>query len=162
MKGEAISLYPFYHFHLLQRYLAGLLLQRSHLYALLAVGIKFGTFGTCSLEFTLSTLTLVAAVVTRILKTRVTLGNVSCVLLNLTKRFHVPPNTHAVNSHIFSLVYQLQLLLALTFILCLICLLSVVICIFSWEELIYWTFEDCIGLFNSHYCSFFCLKISTS
>ena len=41
---------------------------------------------THSLEFTLSTLELVAAVVRKMLKTRVTLGNISRVLLNLTKR----------------------------------------------------------------------------
>ena len=52
----------------------------------LAAGIERRTFGTCSLEFTLSTLALVAAVVRRMLKTRVTLGNISRVLLNLTKR----------------------------------------------------------------------------
>ena len=40
-----------------------------------------------SLEFTLSALTLVAAVVRRMLKTRATLGNISRVLLNLTKRY---------------------------------------------------------------------------
>ena len=38
------------------------------------------------LEFTLSTLALVAAVVRRMLKTRVTLGNIHHVLLNLIKR----------------------------------------------------------------------------
>ena len=43
-------------------------------------------FGKRSLEFILSTLALVAAVVWRMLKTRVTLGNISRVLLNLTKR----------------------------------------------------------------------------
>ena len=67
--------------------LAGLLLQRAHLCAQLAAGIEHGTFGTRSLEFTLSTLALVAAVVRRMLKTRVTLGNISRVLLSLTKRF---------------------------------------------------------------------------
>ena len=66
--------------------LAGLLLQRAHLCAQLAAGIEHGIFGTRSLEFTLSTLALVAAVVRRMLKTRVTLGNISRVLLNLTKR----------------------------------------------------------------------------
>ena len=43
-------------------------------------------FGKRSLEFILSTLALVAAVVWRMLKTWVTLGNISRVLLNLTKR----------------------------------------------------------------------------
>ena len=41
-------------------------------------------FGKRSLEFILSTLALVDAVVWRMLKTRVTLGNISRVLLNLT------------------------------------------------------------------------------
>ena len=39
------------------------------------------------------------------------------------------------------------------FMTCLICLVSVLICILNCEEFIYGTFEDCIGLFNSHYCS---------
>ena len=39
------------------------------------------------LEFTLSTLALVAAVVRKILKTRVTLGNISRALLNQTRKF---------------------------------------------------------------------------
>ena len=47
--------------------------------------MEHGTFGTPSLEFTLSTLALVAAVVRRMFKTRVTLENISRVLLNLTK-----------------------------------------------------------------------------
>ena len=46
-----------------------------------------GPFGTYYLEFTLSALALVAAVVRRMLKTRVTLGNISRVLLNLTKTY---------------------------------------------------------------------------
>ena len=40
---------------------------------------------TRSLEFTLSRFALVAAVVRRMIKTRVTLGNISCALLNLIK-----------------------------------------------------------------------------
>ena len=66
--------------------LAGLLLQRAHFWAQLEDEIENGIFGTRSLEFTLSTLALVAAVVRRMLKTRVTLGNISRVLLNLFKR----------------------------------------------------------------------------
>ena len=54
--------------------------------AQLAAAIEHGSFGTCSLEFTLSTLALVAIVVRRLLKTQATLGNISHVLLNLTKR----------------------------------------------------------------------------
>ena len=66
--------------------LSGLLLQTAHLCAWLAAGIEHGTFGTRSLEFTLFTLALLAAVVRKILKTRVTLGNISRTLLNKTKR----------------------------------------------------------------------------
>ena len=65
--------------------LAGLLLQRAHISAQLAPGIKHGTFGTRSLEFTLSTFALVAAVVRRMLKTLVKLGNNFLALLNLVK-----------------------------------------------------------------------------
>ena len=52
----------------------------------LAAGIEHGNFVTRSLELTLSTLALVAAAVREMLKTWVTLGNISRVLLNLTKR----------------------------------------------------------------------------
>ena len=74
MKGDAICLYPSYHFHPFQRYLAGLLLQRAHLCTELAAGIEHGTFRTHFLEFVLSTLALVTDVVRRMLKTGVTLG----------------------------------------------------------------------------------------
>ena len=58
------------------------------------------------------------------LKTRVTLGNISRVLLNLFKRLILvnvqrlllPPDVPAVNIHIFSLIYQLQLILTLTLV----------------------------------------------
>ena len=60
-------------------------MQTAHLCTQLAAGIEHGTFATRSLEFTLSTLALVAAVVRRMFKTRVTLENISRVLLNLTK-----------------------------------------------------------------------------
>ena len=36
-----------------------------------------------------------------------------------------------------------------------ICLVSVIIHIFNCEEFIYGTFEDCIGLCSSHFCSSF-------
>ena len=69
------------------------------------------------LNFSLSTLALVADAVRDMLKTRVTLGNISLVLVNLIKRFIFAMfNVHAVNIHIFSLVYQLWLRLALTFV----------------------------------------------
>ena len=34
------------------------------------------------------------------------------------------------------------------FMTCLICLVSVMICIFNWEKFIYGTFEDCIALIS--------------
>ena len=43
---------------------------------------------------------------------------------------------------------------------CLMCLVSVIICILNCEEFIYGTFEDCMGLCNSHYCSSY-FRIST-
>ena len=74
--------------------LVGLLLQIAHLSAYLAAGLELGTFGfvtqvanhyaTHPLKFTFSTLALVAAAVRRMLKTWVTLGNISRVL-NLIK-----------------------------------------------------------------------------
>ena len=57
------------------------------------------------------------------LKTRITLRNFSLVLLNLIKRLILylqclktppPPNVRAMNIHIFSLVHQFRLILALT------------------------------------------------
>ena len=58
------------------------------------------------------------------LKTRITLRSFSLVLLNLIKRLILylqclktppPPNVRAMNIHIFSLVHQFRLILALTF-----------------------------------------------
>ena len=63
---------------------------------------------------------MVAAVVKGMLKTRVKLGNISRILLNLVERLIkllYPPNVHVVNIYILSLVHQLRLLLALTFVL---------------------------------------------
>ena len=99
--------------------LAGLLLQRAHLCTQLAAGIEFGIFGTRSLEFTLSALAL--AFVRRMLKTQVTLENISRVILNLTKRltFAMFKDFFSHNSYIFSLVHQLRLLLTLTVSQCL-------------------------------------------
>ena len=67
---------------------------------------------------------MVAAVVGKMLKNPVTLGSISRVLLNLTKRLMfvmfqrllVRLNVHAVNIYIFSLVHQLRLLLILNFV----------------------------------------------
>ena len=66
--------------------LAGLLLQRAHLCSKLAAGIKHRTFGTCSLELSFSILARVTVVVGNLLKTLVTLGNISLFLSNLIKQ----------------------------------------------------------------------------
>ena len=64
---------------------------------------------------------MVPAVVRKMLKTRVTLGNISHVLLKIDigniQRLLPPPNVHTVSIHISSLVHQARLLLALTFFL---------------------------------------------
>ena len=74
---------------------------------------------TRPLEFALSTLALVAVAVRRMLKTRVTLGNISRALLNLIKRSIFPMfkdsfPVFTLLTHIYSLVHQLRLLLVLT------------------------------------------------
>ena len=96
--------------------LVGLLLQRAHLCAQLTAGLKPGTFvfltqvanhqPTRSLEFALPKIALVAIAISRMLKTWETLQIISGVLLN----------GQEVNTHIFSLVYQLRLLPALNFV----------------------------------------------
>ena len=89
MKGEAISLYPFYHFHLLYRQLGISWVIAAESSPLCIAGSRNRTWNTLCytlLEFTLSTLALLAAVVRKMLKTRVTLGNISRFLLILTKR----------------------------------------------------------------------------
>ena len=73
----------------------------------MAAGIELKAFGTRSLEFTLSTLKLVAAVVRRMIKTRVPLRNISRVLLNLIKRLMFV---------ILKGYFSLQMLAQLTFI----------------------------------------------
>ena len=90
------------------------------------------------------------------LKTRVTLRDISRVLLNLINICHVlrlllPPNVYAVNIYIFSLVHQLRLLPTLTFVPLPHLFGSVMILTFNWEEFIYGTFEDCIGICNTRY-----------
>ena len=136
-KGEAISLYHFYHFHLFHR----------HLYISRVIAAESSPLRTSahheplsitrSLEFTYSTLAVVAVVVRRMLKTRVTLGNISHVLLNLIKR----------------LIFVMFNVLALTFVPFSYLLVSVMMCIFNCEEFIYGTFEDCFDLCKFHYCS---------
>ena len=71
------------------------MLQRAYLCPKLAAELQPGAFGvlmqvdnhqaTHSVEFALYTLAVVVAVVRRMLKTRVTLRNISLVLLNLIK-----------------------------------------------------------------------------
>ena len=85
-------------------------MQRSHLCKQLTARNEHETFGSRSLEFIISTLALVTAVVRKMPKTLVTLGNMSRVLLNVTKRLIfarllLPLNVHAVNDHIFCLVH---------------------------------------------------------
>ena len=89
------------------------------------------------LKFALSTLALIADVIRSMLKTRLTLGNICLVLLNLVKRFIFvmfkllhPHNIYTVNIDIFSLVRQLPLL-ALTFAAFHTRLVGVLICIFN-------------------------------
>ena len=92
------------------------------------------------------------------LKNRVTLGNISRFLSHIIKRLIFAmfedsspfTSVHAVVIHI--LIHEVQLLLAALFS-CLICLVSVMICIFNSQEFIYGKFEDCLGLCNFHYCS---------
>ena len=71
------------------------------------------------------------------LNTRVKLGNVSHVFLNL------------INIHLSSLVHQLQLLLVLTFAALPYLFDQCLDMYFNREEFIYGTFEDCIGLCNT-------------
>ena len=129
--------------------------------------IEHETFGTRSLECTLSTLALPAAVVRQILKTRVTLGNISRVLLNLTKRLIFAMFR---DSSFLSMFTQLTIIFSLQFnkyccfsywllFPCLICLVSVMMCTFNLEEVIYGTFEDYIGHFSSHQSSFLCQSL---
>ena len=86
MKWEAISLYPFSQFHPLHRHLdiSWIIASESSPLRIAHSRNRAGN-RTRSLEFTLSRFALVAAVVRRMLKTRVTLGNISRVLLNLIK-----------------------------------------------------------------------------
>ena len=63
-------------------------------------GIEHGTFVTRSLEFTLSTLALIAAVVRKMLKTRVTLGNTSLLLWQFSKSIWAPFH-HKLAQHNF-------------------------------------------------------------
>ena len=117
---------------------------------------------TPSLEFTFPESALVAAVVRRMVKTRVTLGNICRVLLNLTKRLIFAMFKDSSSLPMFTqltVIFSLWLinygcLSPLLLFPYLICLASVMICIFSWEEFIYGLFEDCIGLFISQYRSF--------
>ena len=86
---RAISLYSFCHFYPLDR-------QFGIIWVIAAEGSPLRKTGsrnrawelfTRSLEFTFSILALVAAIVRKMDKTRVTLGNISRALLNLTKKY---------------------------------------------------------------------------
>ena len=93
VKVEAISLYSFYHFYPLHRHL-------NISWVIAAENLPLGIAGsrnrtqnlwyTLSRIHSLSALPLVAAVVRRMLKTRVTLGNISRVLLNPTRKLLLP------------------------------------------------------------------------
>ena len=123
MKREAISLHPSYGFHPHHSHLDLSWIIAAEKSPLRIAGSQNQTFRTCSSEFTLSTVALVAAVV-RMLITLVALGNISHVLLNLTKTLtfamfkdssSLSLNVHVVNSHIFSLPHLLRLLPGLNF-----------------------------------------------
>ena len=97
------------------------------------------------------------------LKTRVTLGNISRILLDLTKKLifvmYKDSSSLSMFTHstfTFSLYFTNYGCLSPYFLFpCLTCLVSFMICIFNSEEFNYGTFEDSIGLFNSLYRSFF-------
>ena len=68
---------------------------------------------TCSLEFAISTCSMVAGVVRRMLEIRVTLRNITCVLLNLIKKLlFVMLKDSSPSQCLCSLI---KILLALTF-----------------------------------------------
>ena len=87
VNGEAISLYPFYQFHLLNRNLDISWVIAAESSSLPQAGSRNRAWKLWYTFFRilLSTLALIAAVVKRILKPRETLGNISCVLLSLSK-----------------------------------------------------------------------------
>ena len=160
-KWEAISLYPFYHFHPFHRHLGNswvIAAESSHLRIAGSRNQTRNIWYTL-FRFTLSALALVAAVIRRMLTTWVTLGNISLVLLNLFKRliFAMFKDSSPLpmfqcfffSSPIYAASHLNFCSLALSVFVC------VIICILSWEEFIYGTFEDCIGFFNCHYCSFY-------
>ena len=87
MKGETISLCPFCHFHPLHRHVDTSWVIAAENSPLCIAGSKKRTWNLWyTLEFTLSTFALVVAVVRRMLKTQVKSGNISSVLLDLTKK----------------------------------------------------------------------------
>ena len=69
------------------------------------------------------------------------------------------------DSSSFSMFTQLTFMFSLQFANygcfspCLLCLVSFMICMLNSKEFIYGTFEDCIGLFNSHFHSFLCQNL---
>ena len=98
-----VSLYPFYHFYLLQKHLDISQVVAAERTLLRIAGSRTRTgnlwfpsasraqaakhYATRPLKFTLSTLALVANIDRNMLKTRISLGNISLALLNLIKRF---------------------------------------------------------------------------
>ena len=107
MKWDATSLYPFYHFHPLNKDLDISWVIAAETSPLHIAGSYNQTSGICSLEFTV----LVAAVVRGMLKTWITLRDIFCVLLNLAcillnlinisnvQRLLLPLNFHTEHSY---------------------------------------------------------------
>ena len=160
---KAISRYSFYHFHPLHRHFDIGQVTVAESLPLRIAGSRTRTGNLWTLEFALFTLALVADVVRRMLKTWVALGNFSRVLLNLIKRLIYVKFKDFSSLPMFT---QLAFIFSLYFtnygwftpyllFPCLICLVSVMMCIFNWEEFIYGTFVDCIGLWNSNCCSLY-------
>ena len=130
VKREAISLYPFYHFHLLHRHLkiswviaaessplriAGSWNRTGNFWFMLFRIHSFCTCnGSCCCQENAE-------------NSGKTGKYFLCLLICNVQRLLLTPNVHAVNIYIFSLVHQ-KLLFP-----CLICLVSVIIFIFNWD-----------------------------
>ena len=104
VKGEAIFLYPFYHFHPLPRPLDISWVIAAESSPLCIADSRNQTWNTI--------LALVAGVVRRMLKTWVTLGNISCFLSNLTKRLIFAIFKH---SYLLPMFTQLTVIFYLSF-----------------------------------------------
>ena len=88
VKWEFVSLYLFYHFHPLHRHLDIIWVIVADRLPLRMAGSRNRTWDLWHTLFRIHSFytALLAAVVRKILKTRVTLGNISRTLLNKTKR----------------------------------------------------------------------------